>query len=82
MKCIEFEELKEYGSPIVYFCEHMMKHSCLIAIPKWNWSFLMDYTVDFKDEKPLLTEALKQYISYSDTENVVNAFYDFVSNKF
>lgn len=82
MECIEFEELKEYGSPIVYFCEHTMKHSCLIAIPKWNWSFLMDYAVDFKDERPLLIEAMTQHISYSDTENVANAFYDFVSNKF
>ncbi|PGM79947.1 hypothetical protein CN957_15865 [Bacillus cereus] len=82
MKYIELEVLKEYGSPTVYFCEHTMKHSCLIAIPKWNWSFLMDYAIDFEDEKPLLIEALKQNVFYADTENIANAFHDFVCSEF
>ncbi|AWC31025.1 YueH family protein [Bacillus cytotoxicus] len=78
MKCVELEVLKEYGSPTVYFCEHEMKHSCLIAIPRWNWSFLMDYAIDFKDEKPMLMEALEQHISEpADIENVANVIYDF-----
>lgn len=77
MKCVEFEVLKEYGSPIVCFCEHEMKHSCLIAITSWNWSFLMDYTIDFKDEKPVLMKALEKYVSYHLVENVADALYDF-----
>ncbi|MGN4432408.1 YueH family protein [Bacillus cereus group sp. MYBK88-1] len=82
MKCVEFEVLKGYGSPTVYFCEHEMNHSCLIAIPFWNWSFLMDYTIDFKDEKPMLMKALKKYVSYDLVENVADAFYDYVFSKF
>ncbi|HDR8111009.1 MULTISPECIES: YueH family protein [Bacillus] len=78
MKCVEFEALKECGSPTVYFCEHEMKNSCLIAIPSWNWSFLMDYAIDFKDEKPILMKALEKYVSYHLVENVADAFYDYV----
>ncbi|UUN20218.1 YueH family protein (plasmid) [Bacillus cereus] len=78
MKCVEFEALKECGSPTVYFCEHEMKNSCLIAIPSWNWSFLMDYTIDFKDEKPMLMKALEKYVSYHLVENVADVFYDYV----
>jgi hypothetical protein len=77
MRGVEFEALKEYGSPTVYFCEHEMKHSCLIAIPSWNWSFLMDYTINFKDEKPMLMKALEKYVSYHLTENVADVFYDY-----
>lgn len=32
MKCMEFEALKNYESLTVYFCEHEMNHSCLIAL--------------------------------------------------
>ncbi|PGC53824.1 YueH family protein [Bacillus pseudomycoides] len=78
MKCVEFEVLKSYGSPNVYFCEHEMKHSCLIAIPSWNWSFLMDYAIDFKDERPKLMKSLEKYIPCHHVENLVDAFYDFV----
>lgn len=78
MKCVEFEALKECGSPTVYFCEHEMENSCLIAIPSWNWSFLMDYAIDFKDEKPILMKALEKYVSYHLVENVADAFYDYV----
>ncbi|PEQ52410.1 YueH family protein [Bacillus cereus] len=77
MKCVEFEALKECGSPTVYFCEHEMKNSCLIAIPSWNWSFLMDYAIDFKDEKPMLMKALEKHVPYHLVENVVDALYDF-----
>ncbi|EPC8422621.1 YueH family protein [Bacillus wiedmannii] len=82
MRCVEFEALKEYGSPTVYFCEHEMKHSCLIAIPSWNWSFLMDYTTNFKDEKPMLMKALEKYVSYHLAENVADVFYDYVFSEF
>ncbi|WIG25108.1 YueH family protein [Bacillus toyonensis] len=78
MNLVNFEVLKNYESPSVYFCEHAMKHSCLIAIPSWNWSFLMDYTIDFKDEKPMLMKALEKYVSYDLVENVADAFYDYV----
>lgn len=78
MNLVNFEVLKNYESPSVYFCEHAMKHSCLIAIPSWNWSFLMDYTIDFKDEKPMLMKALEKYVSYDLVENVADVFYDFV----
>ncbi|MGQ7871542.1 hypothetical protein [Bacillus sp. 1A] len=78
MKYVEFEALKEHGSPTVCFCEHEMKHSCLIAIPSWNWSFLMNYAIDFKDEKPMLMKALEKYVSYHLVENVADVFYDFV----
>ncbi|EPC8422632.1 TPA: hypothetical protein QCN73_004711 [Bacillus wiedmannii] len=77
MKCVEFEALKEYGSPTVCFCEHEMKHSCLIAIPFWNWSFLLDYAIDFKDEKPMLMKALENHVPYHLVENVADALYDF-----
>ncbi|MGR5897432.1 YueH family protein [Bacillus cereus] len=82
MKCVEFEVLKSYGSPNVYFCGHEMKHSCLIAIPSWNWSFLMDYTINFEDEKPMLMKALEKYVSYDLVENVADAFYDYVFSEF
>ncbi|HDR7203811.1 TPA: hypothetical protein QCW56_002362 [Bacillus cereus] len=78
MKCIEFEALKECGSPTVYFCEHEMKNSCLIAIPSWNWSFLMDYAIDFKDEKPMLMKSLEKHVPYHLVENVADAFYDYM----
>ncbi|KXY50024.1 hypothetical protein AT278_21060 [Bacillus cereus] len=78
MKYVEFEALKQCGSPMVYFCEHEMKHSCLIAIPSWNWSFLMDYAIDFKDEKPMLMKSLEKHVSYHLVENVADAFYDYV----
>lgn len=77
MKCVEFEVLQQCGSPTVYFCEHEMRHSCLIAIPSWNWSFLIDYTTDFKDEKSKLMKALEKYVSYHLVENVADALYDF-----
>ena len=77
MKCVEFEALKKCVSPTVYFCEHEMKNCCLIAIPSWNWSFLMDYTIDFKDEKPMLMKALEKRVSYHLVENVADVFYDF-----
>ncbi|HDR7700696.1 Uncharacterized protein BC141101_05590 [Bacillus toyonensis] len=82
MNLVNFEVLKNYESPSVYFCEHAMKHSCLIAIPSWNWSFLMDYTIDFKDEKPMLMKALEKYVSYDLVENVADAFYDYVFSEF
>lgn len=82
MECVEFEVLKQCGLPMVYFCEHEMKHSCLIAIPSWNWSFLMDYTINFIDEKPLLMKALEKYVSYHLLENVADAFYDYVFSQF
>lgn len=82
MNLVNFEVLKNYESPCVYFCEHAMKHSCLIAIPSWNWSFLMDYTIDFKDEKPMLMKALEKYVSYDLVENVADAFYDYVFSEF
>lgn len=77
MECVEFEVLKQCGSPTVYFCEHEMKHSCLIAIPSWNWSFLMDYAIDFKNEKPLLMKSLEKHVPYHLVENVADALYDF-----
>lgn len=52
MKYVEFEALKECGSPTVYFCEHAMKHSCLIAIPSWNWSFLWITRLILKMKSP------------------------------
>ncbi|PGA17907.1 MULTISPECIES: YueH family protein [Bacillus cereus group] len=76
-KCVELEALKECGLPTVYFCEHEMKNSCLIAIPSWDWSFLMDYTIDFKDEKPMLMKALEKCVSYLLVKDVVDVFYDF-----
>ncbi|PEF99477.1 YueH family protein [Bacillus toyonensis] len=82
MNLVNFEVLKNYETPSVYFCEHAMKHSCLIAIPSWNWSFLMDYTIDFKDEKPMLMKALEKYVSYDLVENVADAFYDYVFSEF
>ncbi|MCU4733597.1 YueH family protein [Bacillus cereus] len=82
MNLVNFEVLKNYESPSVYFCEHAMKHSCLIAIPSWNWSFLMDYTIDFKDEKPMLIKALEKYVSYDLVENVADAFYDYAFSEF
>ncbi|SPT78717.1 Uncharacterised protein [Bacillus cereus] len=77
MKCVEFEALQQCGSPTVYFCEHEMKHSCLIAVPSWNWSFLLDYAIDFKDEKPMLMKALEKHVPYHLVENVADALYDF-----
>ncbi|HDX9577675.1 TPA: hypothetical protein ROX88_001172 [Bacillus pseudomycoides] len=82
MKCVEFEVLKSYDSPTVYFCEHDMEHSCLVAIPSWNWSFLIDYAIDFKDEKPMLIKSLENHISYHHVENVVDVFYDFALSEF
>lgn len=82
MKCVEFEVLKNCESPTVYFCEHDMKHSCLVAIPSWNWSFLIDYAIDFKDEKPLLMKALENHVSYHHVENVADAFYAFALSEF
>ncbi|MDA2385630.1 hypothetical protein PDN41_28840 [Bacillus cereus] len=82
MESVEFEVLKQCGSPTVYFCEHEMKHSCLIAIPSWNWSFLMDYTINFIGEKPMLMKALEKYVSYHLVENVADAFYDYVFSQF
>ncbi|HDR4393701.1 MULTISPECIES: YueH family protein [Bacillus cereus group] len=81
MDAVHFEVLENYGSPTVYFCEHEMKHSCLVAIPSWNWSFLMDYSIHFKDEKPQLMKALEKHISQYNLENTVDAFYDFVFSK-
>ncbi|CKE53207.1 YueH family protein [Bacillus paranthracis] len=82
MECVEFEILKSYESPTVYFCEHEMKNSCLIAIPSWNWSFLIDYTINFIDEKPRLMKALEKYVSYHLVENVADAFYDYAFSQF
>ncbi|WIY59012.1 YueH family protein [Bacillus arachidis] len=82
MKCVEFEALKSYGSPTVYFCEHEMKHSCLIAIPSWNWSFLIDYAMDFKEERPLLIQTLSKHVSDQDAESITDAFYNFVFSEF
>lgn len=79
---MEFEALKSYESPTVYFCEHDMKHSCLIAIPSLNWSFLMDYKINFKDERPMLIKALSKCVSEYDAENVADVFYDFVFSEF
>ena len=82
MECVEFEILKSYESPTVYFCEHEMKNSCLIAIPSWNWSFLIDSTINFIDEKPRLMKALEKYVSYHLVENVADAFYDYAFSQF
>ncbi|MEK4678229.1 hypothetical protein [Bacillus sp. FSL K6-2944] len=82
MKCVEFEVLQRYGSPTVYFCEHNMKHSCLIALPSLNWSFLMDYAIDFNGEKPMLIKALSTFVSEHDLENIADVFYDFVFNEY
>lgn len=82
MKCAEFEALNKYGSPTVYFCEHEMKHSCLVAVPSFNWSFLMDFKIDFKDERPFLIQALTKCVSDHDAENVADVFYDFALSEF
>ncbi|KZD51595.1 hypothetical protein B4084_0884 [Bacillus cereus] len=42
----------------------------------------MDYTIDFKDEKPMLMKALEKYVSYDLVENVADAFYDYVFSEF
>ncbi|WP_242280860.1 MULTISPECIES: hypothetical protein [Bacillus cereus group] len=55
------------------FCKHGMKHSCLIAISSWNWSFLMDYKIDFKNEKPRLIRVLEKYVSYHLVERVLHS---------
>ncbi|MBJ8024758.1 MULTISPECIES: YueH family protein [Bacillus] len=78
MKFAEFEALKNYDSPTVYFCEHDMKHSCLIAIPSFNWSFLVDYKINFKDERPMLIKALSKCVSDYDAESIADVLYDFV----
>lgn len=78
MKVVNFEVLENYGSPTVYFCEHEMKHSCLVAVPSWNWSFLVDYAIDFKDEKPQLMKSLENYVPHYCLEQTVDAFYDFI----
>lgn len=82
MKFAEFEALKSYDSPTVYFCEHDMKHSCLIAIPSFNWSFLMDYKIDFKDERPMLIKALSKCVSDYDAESIADVLYDYVFSEF
>lgn len=79
---MEFEALKSYESPTVYFCEHDMKHSCLIAIPSLNWSFLMDYKINFKDERPMLIKDLSKCVSEYDAENVADVLYDYVFSEF
>ncbi|WJE55408.1 YueH family protein (plasmid) [Bacillus cereus] len=80
MNLAKFEVLERYNSPEVYFYD--LKHGCLIAIPSWNWSFLMNYAMDFKDERPLLIQTLSKYISNDDVENVTDTFYDFVFSEF
>ena len=37
----------------------------------------MDYTIDFKDEKPMLMKALEKRVPYHLVENVADVFYDF-----
>ncbi|HFK1767219.1 TPA: YueH family protein [Bacillus mobilis] len=81
MDAVNFEILENYGSPTVYFCEHEMKHSCLVAIPSWNWSFLIDYAIDFQDEKPQLMKALEKHVSQYNLENTADVFYDFVFSR-
>lgn len=81
MKYAEFEALQRFASQIVYFYEHEMENSCLIAISSFNWSFVMDYTVDFKDERPILIQALAKCVSDHDAENVADAFSDFVCSE-
>lgn len=70
MDTVVFEVLESYGSPTVYFCEYDIEQSCLVVIPSWNWSFLMDYAADFKDEKTLLMEASESHVSCNHVENV------------
>ncbi|PEM34744.1 hypothetical protein CN636_33320 [Bacillus toyonensis] len=36
MRCVEFEALKECGSPTVYFCEHEMKGSVAKFLNRQN----------------------------------------------
>ncbi|HDR6289652.1 TPA: hypothetical protein QCU33_005820 [Bacillus cereus] len=43
MEAVVFEVLESYELPTVYFYEHDRGQSCLVAIPSWNWSFLMSY---------------------------------------
>jgi len=43
---------------------------------------LMDYTINFIDEKPMLMKALEKYVSYHLLENVADAFYDYVFSQF
>ncbi|EOQ01550.1 hypothetical protein KOY_05283 [Bacillus cereus VDM021] len=80
MRFVEFEVLKHHKSPQVAFYD--MNHSCLIAIPSWNWSFLMDYAMDFKEERPLLIQALSKHVSDHDAESITDAFYNFVFSEF
>lgn len=76
MAAVSFEVLESYGDPTVYFYE--INNSCLIAIPSWNWSFLIDHAIDFKDQKPMLVKALEKYVSIHHVENATDVFYDFI----
>lgn len=80
MKLAEFEVLARFNSPDVYFND--LKHGCLVVIPSWNWSFLMDYAMDFKEERPLLIQTLSKHVSDQDAESITDAFYNFVFSEF
>ncbi|MDR7319652.1 hypothetical protein [Brevibacillus nitrificans] len=72
---------KWYGGVSVYFCETQTKRGCLVAIPLWNWCFLMDYGIHLDDERPRLIEALSVPMSGSDAEEFAEVLYDYVLNQ-
>lgn len=82
MKHTRFKELKKYGSPVVYFCEHEMKHSCIVAIPAFSWSFLIDYAINDTDEKPILAQSLTRCFSENGVEAITDAFYEYWLKEF
>ncbi|MFC7395558.1 YueH family protein [Scopulibacillus cellulosilyticus] len=67
-------------SALVYFCENDLKDSCIVAIPRWNWSFFMDYNISLEDEKPMLINTLTQKLNHQDAEDLADKLYNFIFN--
>ncbi|MBM7645896.1 hypothetical protein JOD45_002121 [Scopulibacillus daqui] len=65
----------------VYFCENDLKDNCIVAVPQWNWCFLMDYNISFEDEKPMLIKALSRKLNHQEAEDLADKLYNFISGQ-
>ncbi|QDX91050.1 hypothetical protein EEL30_00795 (plasmid) [Brevibacillus laterosporus] len=80
-KNFKFLDTQKFGNPAVYFAENIMKSSCLVAIPAWNWSYLIDYEIDFKVSLGQMSESLKGYMFDYEAEEFSNILYQYALNE-
>ncbi|TPG93499.1 hypothetical protein EEL32_00115 (plasmid) [Brevibacillus laterosporus] len=80
-KNFKFLDTQKFGNPAVYFSDNIMKSSCLVAIPSWNWSYLIDYGIDFKVSLEQMSESLKGHMFDHESEEFSNILYQYTLNE-